>query len=150
MQRDGDCPALCSHGRRDFPSAAAFAADLEAAYVDGDVFLKIATSRSQRDATGATTVWILRLRTKPGTASDAGTGFAIDGAARYYAQRPLANVLVTRADVRSLRFDPLKGIDWNNPAVTAFAGIALDVWGRPVLAALDRFLSIDFASAAFH
>ncbi|CAN96288.1 hypothetical protein predicted by Glimmer/Critica [Sorangium cellulosum So ce56] len=128
---------------------AAFARDLEAAYVDGDVFLKVASGRSQRDTADAPTVWIVRLRTKPGSPADPGIGFAATGPARYYAPRPLANVLISRGDVPILAYDPRTGVDWDSPKETAFSGIAMDTWGRTALAALDRFLSPDVAGAAF-
>ncbi len=91
----------------------------------------------------------MRLRTAPGRAGDPGIAVALDGPARYYAPRPLANVLLSRADVPLLAFDPQTGVDWERPTTTAFTSVALDTWGRQALAALDRFLSPDFATAAF-
>lgn len=133
----------------DTGALAAFAQDLESAYIDPDIFLKVATGRSQRGAADDSTIHLVRLRTTPGAATDPGIGFAVNGPARYYAPRPLANVLISRADVPILKYDPQTGIDWNNPTETALSGIAMDTWGRTALAALDRFLSPDFAGAAF-
>ncbi|MCA1568602.1 MAG: LysM peptidoglycan-binding domain-containing protein [Acidobacteria bacterium] len=142
-------PRAAAKAGAETQALAAFAQDLEAAYVDGDVFLKVAGGRSQRDAADAPAVWIVRLRTKLGSSADAGIGFAVTGPARYYAPRPLSNVLISRGDVPILKYDPQTGIDWNNSKETAFSGIAMDTWGRTALAALDRFLSPDFAGAAF-
>ncbi|MDO8185504.1 LysM domain-containing protein [Conexibacter sp. JD483] len=127
----------------------AFAQALEEAYAAAPVFLKVASGRSQRESADADSIWIVRLRTAPGRAGDPGIAIAIDGDARYYAPRPLANVLLSRGDVPLLPFDPQTGVAWDRPAETAFTSVALDTWGRQALAALDRFLSPDFASATF-
>ncbi len=127
----------------------AFAQALEDAYAAAPVFLKVASGQSQRETADADSIWIVRLRTAPGRAGDPGIAIAIDGAARYYAPRPLANVLLSRSDVPLLAFDPQSGVDWDRPTTTAFTSVALDTWGRQALAALDRFLSPDFASATF-
>ncbi len=127
----------------------AFATAFEAAYAEAPVFLKAATGRSQQRAADDDSVWVVRLRTEPGGPGDAGIGFAVAGPARYYAPRPLANVLTSRGDVPIVAYDPQTGIDWSKTTETAFTGIAMDTWGRQALEALDRFLSPDFAGAAF-
>ena len=123
-------------------TSADFAGAFESAYADKDSFLKVL---SERESANVERLWVMRLR-RQGAPAGPGISFACNGPARYYAPVPLSNVPLSRSDVPLVRFDPDKGIDWDEPDYTTYSEIDLDKWARLALCAIDRVLSADLGA----
>jgi hypothetical protein len=67
----------------------------------------------------------------------------------FYAPKPLATSLASKAGVPICSYVTGKGLDCSKGAVQDFTSIDMDTWGAQSLTAIDVFLSADYAIPAF-
>lgn len=118
-----------------------FAVDFQAAYPQA----RVAVSPADLNGAARNTIkniWVVQFG--PG-----GIEYRIDtDKPQFFAPIPLANQLITGSNFMVYPYIPGLGMDFNKPMAKTFAGVDLDVWARPFLAAVDEFLSPVYASAA--